>query len=381
MKFNRTTKSALFTSIVSLFLCFTMLLGTTFAWFTDSATSAGNVIKTGTLDILFQEYDEENSKWVDVEGSLFDYDKWEPGYTQVANLRVVNNGSLALKWQATITTENDLSILADAINVYVRSDDANDSVKILGDERFDFAAAVAAGTMKKFTLRQFINNLTVMTQGTMQPEQESYLTIALQMDPAAGNEYQGLDLGGKFDLTILATQYTAESDSFNNQYDKDATYYITSDAVDVTTTPTEDVVLTSKSVNNAVKVVLDTDAVNNLPDEVTKVSLSHSEPVVDEANASISFEVVELIDQNNNPVDLTDNDAPIKVTLPAQSVFAPGSLVNIYHDGELIDKAVVNADTTITYVAYHFCEVTVDAVPVAIVNELDDKTIVNLDNP
>ena len=48
---KKTTKRALMMSVVSLFLCFTMLLGTTYAWFTDSGTSSGNKIMAGTLDI------------------------------------------------------------------------------------------------------------------------------------------------------------------------------------------------------------------------------------------------------------------------------------------------------------------------------------------
>ncbi|MBE5731264.1 MAG: hypothetical protein E7350_04880, partial [Clostridiales bacterium] len=50
MKTKKTVKKALLSSVVALVVSFTMLLGTTFAWFTDSAESKGNIIQTGTLD-------------------------------------------------------------------------------------------------------------------------------------------------------------------------------------------------------------------------------------------------------------------------------------------------------------------------------------------
>ena len=48
---RRSTKSALLMSAISLLLCVSMLIGSTFAWFTDSVTSANNIIKSGTLDV------------------------------------------------------------------------------------------------------------------------------------------------------------------------------------------------------------------------------------------------------------------------------------------------------------------------------------------
>ena len=47
----RSKKSVLISAILVLCLCFTAFIGTTFAWFTDSATSAGNKIVTGTLKV------------------------------------------------------------------------------------------------------------------------------------------------------------------------------------------------------------------------------------------------------------------------------------------------------------------------------------------
>ena len=221
MKKKYSTKRALIASVLALCMCFSMLVGTTFAWFTDSVTSSGNIIKSGSLEIALEKWN--GTKWEDAStGPIFNYDKWEPGYTQVVNLRVRNLGTLALKWQAVITTEKNLSILADVINVYVRSGKVEADVKVPTDARIsDFDA----GNFTKYTLREFINSVGSINKGNLKEKNESdYLGIVLAMDTAAGNEYQNLDLGGKFNLTILATQDTVENDSFDEKYDANAEF-------------------------------------------------------------------------------------------------------------------------------------------------------------
>lgn len=243
---KHSTKRALVASVLALAMCFAMLAGTTFAWFTDSVSSSSNIIKSGKLEVGLEKYDEKASAWVDTANKpIFNYEKWEPGYTQVVNLKIVNNGTLAFKWQAGFVTEKTLSKLADVINVYVRSGKTEDAVKVLTNEAIDFDAKAEAGEFAKYTLRQFINNAAVINNGEVKADIEvegeiktdsDYLTIVLQMDKNAGNDYMNLDLGGKFDLKIFATQLASESDSFGSDYDKAATFY--GSVVD--TTPAED---------------------------------------------------------------------------------------------------------------------------------------------
>ena len=86
---NRSTKSALISSVVALFLCFTMLLGTTYAWFTDSVASGSNVITAGNLDIKVEyTLDGENWDLLDGANDLFQMSQWEPGHTEVVALRI-----------------------------------------------------------------------------------------------------------------------------------------------------------------------------------------------------------------------------------------------------------------------------------------------------
>ena len=94
------TKKSLLTSIVALLLCFTMLLGTTLAWFTDEVTSTGNKIQAGTLELDLLLLDKESGEWNSLKkdkNPIFNYDRWEPGYVDVKVLQVKNLGDRLAK--------------------------------------------------------------------------------------------------------------------------------------------------------------------------------------------------------------------------------------------------------------------------------------------
>ena len=101
MKTNKKSiKRSLALSILSLIMCAAMLIGTTYAWFTDSVTSANNIITAGNLDIDLDYWNGED--WVTVQNSSEILNKnalWEPGYTETVYLRLSNVGSLAFKYQ------------------------------------------------------------------------------------------------------------------------------------------------------------------------------------------------------------------------------------------------------------------------------------------
>ena len=220
---TKSTKRALLLSALSLLMCVSMLIGSTFAWFTDSVTSAGNKIQAGTLKIDLELLEEDGS-WTSIKDSqkaLFDYDKWEPGYTEVKVLRVTNKGTLALKWIAKLVSANTLTDLANVIDVYV-----NTSVTAYPQNRADISGWDNAGT-----LADFVNNISNTTYGDLEAGETAYLGLAFKMQEGAGNEYQGMDLGGAFDIMIMATQLTYEEDSFDDQYDVDASYTAEADAL------------------------------------------------------------------------------------------------------------------------------------------------------
>ena len=123
----KTTKRSFLTSLVALLVLFSMFVGTTFAWFTDIAISAGNIIQSGRLDIslksgtpvLNNAGEVERWDWTDTEGkAIFSYNKWEPGYTTWAAIAVENNGNLAAKITAKISLNGNPTILGDVIDAY-----------------------------------------------------------------------------------------------------------------------------------------------------------------------------------------------------------------------------------------------------------------------
>ncbi len=210
MKKQLSTKKALIASILTLCMCFAMLVGTTFAWFTDSVTSSGNVIKTGTLKVGFYwseayNVDPATAKWENAkDGAIFNDDKWEPGYTVARHLKIVNEGTLALKYQLAIIPHGEVSKLADVIDVYY----VDGATKI--ENRTELGKRIG-------TLAQLIE--TGIHSDALPQGKDYTATIVLKMQETAGNEYQNLSIGSDFSIQLLATQYTYEPDSFDDQYD------------------------------------------------------------------------------------------------------------------------------------------------------------------
>ena len=98
---KNTTKRSLLASVFALVLCVAMLVGSTFAWFTDTATTGVNKIQSGKLDVKLM-YSKDMKEWAEAtdQTQLFnDNALWEPGHTEVVYLKIVNNGSLALKYE------------------------------------------------------------------------------------------------------------------------------------------------------------------------------------------------------------------------------------------------------------------------------------------
>ena len=215
---KKSTKKALLLSALAMFACVAMLIGSTFAWFTDSVTSAGNKIQAGTLKIDLELLDKESGEFKSIKNSsapLFNYDLWEPGYTDVKVLKIENEGTLALRWVAQFQSNVELSALANVIDVYVKTSET--AIGYPADRNLD-------GYTKVGTVADFVNTIESTTNGTLLAGKAAYMAIALKMQESAGNEYQGLSLG-EFDIRIFATQYTYEEDSFDEQYDAGAPWF------------------------------------------------------------------------------------------------------------------------------------------------------------
>ena len=193
---RKSTKRALLGSVMAMVLCLAMLVGATFAWFTDTASTGVNKIQAGNLDVVL-EMQNADGKWVSAEGKTLDFVKaadakgeailWEPGCTyELPALRIRNNGNLALKYQVIITGINGSAKLNTVIDWTI------------GDVAMGAEQHLAAGESNAFTIKG-------------------------HMKESAGNEYMNESIDG-IAITVVATQDTVESDSFNNTYDANATY-------------------------------------------------------------------------------------------------------------------------------------------------------------
>ena len=220
------TQKALIVSVLSLVLCFSMLIGTTFAWFTDSVTSAGNIIKTGNLDVEMywadgtQAVPSNENGWTDAStGAIFNYDNWEPGYVDVKHIQIKNNGTLALKYHVKIMANGEVSDLSDVIDVYYV-----DPAQAIADR------TALTADKKIGTLTDVLKGLDTTASGNLEADKDHTITLAFKMQESAGNEYQNKSIGSDFSVVLMATQLTTEEDSFDDQYDFDVSYSAETDA-------------------------------------------------------------------------------------------------------------------------------------------------------
>jgi len=181
---NSKTKRALYLSLLSMLVCVAMLIGTTFAWFTDSVSSGINRIIAGSLDIEL-EYSKDGTTWNSVEGKtdLFgDVALWEPGATSVVYLRLTNKGNLALKYYLTVTATG-----GDFINVAGESKNLKDALKfaqVAGDDLVTFATreeAVAATASSALGLADYAQT------NSMAANDVSYISLVVTMPTTVGN--------------------------------------------------------------------------------------------------------------------------------------------------------------------------------------------------
>ena len=210
----RQTRNSIYSSAIALVLCIVMLTGTTFAWFTDIATSSDNVIQSGRLDAELYWSNEllasDSDEWIDASGNaVFTHNNWEPGYTDVKYIKVKNNGTLNFKWKLTVEADGPVTSLSDVIEVYY--------VNPVTTQLTSLEGLASVGTLTEVMMDK--TNST----GRLTPGQDAILAIAFHMDELSGNEYQDTSLcDNGFSLKLLATQDVGENDSFGDDYDLDA---------------------------------------------------------------------------------------------------------------------------------------------------------------
>ncbi len=307
MKRKNATRSALFTSIISLLLCVSMLVGTTFAWFTDEVTSGRNQIASGNLDVVLEYKTNWSDDWtiVDQNTKIFkDGALYEPGYTEVVFLRVSNAGSLALKYNLTVgvyeekpstNVADEEFKLSDYLQVGTYIQDEYSSGFNYADILMPAMFGSRETALSNVTLGKLADFEGSLANGSpLLPGDETAQVVAmvLTMPETVGNEANHktgvaapeVTLG----INLVAAQYTHEYDSFDNMYDANAEY----------TQPAEDEALTISTIAE----LREAAATGGTYKLVNDLAMDASEPVI-----VVSSEFV--FDLNGFDLDFSANTA------------------------------------------------------------------------
>ena len=331
----KSTKRALITSALAILMCAAMLIGTTFAWFTDTASTGVNKIVAGNLkvDIIGADSDSHIEKLNFTKAATTDAEAgaeilWEPGCRYLTEgFRIANKGNLALKWKAQVNTgttaanEGNFDLL-DVIDFYL-------------------VTKAADGTETETALDEFTGNLK-------KTETSDVYYIKGVMQTTAGNDYQGLTLDG-ISITVVATQDTVESDSFDNQYDKDAEYPIlvtTGDelqAIVSNATAPVNIVLTNSITTNNFVIPADKDVTLDLNGRTVTNAGSHTilnkgHLTLTDSSADKSGQIISL---KGNTAALRNGDNAVCV-VEGGTISRDGANGNTWHVVENFGKMTFN---------------------------------------
>ena len=231
---SKSTKRALLSSAFAILMCVAMLIGTTFAWFTDTASTGVNKIQAGNLDIEV-EYTLDGETWnnLDEATDIFQKGLWEPGHTEVVAFKFKNNGSLALKYSINMNIVDETVGLNKSeqeykLSNYLKVKTLSQEASQIGDICIGMAFSARNDALGYTTTANF-KDATVLDHDLFLAPGEvgNYLIMKVYMPETVGNEANAISpekaASISFGLNVVATQVPYEKDSFGNTYDKDAT--------------------------------------------------------------------------------------------------------------------------------------------------------------
>ncbi len=325
MTSSKSTKRALISSTLAILMCVAMLIGTTFAWFTDTASTGVNKIQAGNLNIELQMKDNDGN-WVNAEGKTLPFlvegkipDEgtqilWEPGCTYyVPEVRVLNKGKLAVKFEYIPEALGVTGKLAEVLELVLPENDMNPEPEIL--KPGDYSPAWSFG---------------------------------YHMLESAGNEYQNATATG-ICVTVVATQATYEKDSIDDQYDKDAEYPIsvtTGDelqAIVSNATAPVNIVLTNSITTNNFVIPADKDVTLDLNGRTVTNAGSHTilnkgHLTLTDSSADKSGQIISL---KGNTAALRNGDNAVCV-VEGGTISRDGANGNTWHVVENFGKMTFN---------------------------------------
>lgn len=348
MKKQKSAKRSFISSVLVLCLCFTMFVGTTFAWYNDSVTSGRNTIVSGSLEMVLEKYTgainggafadswetvtDQTKIFNETDGAL----TFEPGAVQVAYVRVKNAGDLAFKYslaakvyeeKAGTNQENQSFLLSD----YLKFGTATVTVPYTTREA---AVAGVPGAAK-------LQDAALSTDGAYLKKTDNPVIVALVIympsdvgnvaNPKPGADYKPEI---SFGLNALASQYTIERDSFSEDYDAAAP--IPTAMGSATVPASGDTVVTAG--NNTATVPAGSE--NADPNDKLTLTVApgtqSSALQITDGNGTTTYEVT-LTNQDGEKVT---NDAGIKVVLDIGVV----DLQHFYHNATELTAVASAAD-------------------------------------
>ena len=362
MSNKKATKRALLTSITALAMCVVMLVGTTFAWFTDTTTANVNKIQAGKLDVALEMNigTKETPKWVTAEGQTLNFVKaaggenqailWEPGAEyKLPELRVRNDGNLAIKYEVAITGAVDAT----------PNNGVND-LELLNV--ITFSAAVNGTTTSG------VYGMTIADGALNAKDDAQTIQLSTKMDENAGNKYQEMAISG-IAITVKAMQASYEYDSNGNTYDgaadmtPDNLHLRASANVTKTVDPAQETEF--KNENGTVTLTAPAGSISTEGDYTLSVVPMASGNITATAGTAVNAYDIKLKDENGTVVTAADG----KVFTIKLMIGAGLKNVKVFHNGiEITPVAYDETAGTVTFTTDSFStfDVQYDA-PVAVI--------------
>ncbi len=318
---NKHTKKALFMSALSILLCLSMLVGSTFAWFTDTASTGVNTIAAGNLDVELEYSNDAMTSWTDAEKATEVFDKndlWEPGFTKVVYFKVSNKGSLALKYQiGTNLVDKVIGKTRDEgkdidLTKFIKFGIvqlADDAAAYSNDDAGRKAARAAVASAVDF------GDLTSESYTLLKGENDVFAFVAWMPEETNNDaNHNGKDIPAvKFGISVKATQVESEYDSFDNQYDYNAPYPVVTPPVDFEEkeeTPVDPDVEPTDVVIKEGAVTVTVPAANYKNDTAQTYETNVVVKTTEETDSSATYDI---------SVTITDgNKANVPLTVPAK---------------------------------------------------------------
>lgn len=225
----KNTRKLLVSSMIMILSCCLLFAGTTFAWFSDSVTSDNNIITAGNLDVELDYLTTGlDGDWQTVQdASIFTNDTiWEPGHTEAVVLRVKNAGSLAFKYSLKLKVTEEVESVNVEGDPFKLSDYLTVGAKVT--EEFEGKAIESRNGAKEIAKDNEIGFASITPFASLLKGEESYVQLVIYMPEEVGNEANHAKDAPKptitFGIELVATQLNYEQDSFDENYDKGASW-------------------------------------------------------------------------------------------------------------------------------------------------------------